>query len=127
MSDPHEQAERILDGVLVEPASAVTIPREQIPHLLLLVGTRQGQLAAAQAALAARLIAELPTAAAGTAPEADRLLTVEEAALLLCVDPRWIKRRAGQLPYVRRLGRQLRVSQSALRSYLAKKSSAARQ
>lgn len=52
------------------------------------------------------------------------MLTVREAAKLLNVSPRWLYRRAGKLPFMRRLqsSKLLRVSRTALLNYMAARS-----
>lgn len=49
----------------------------------------------------------------------DRLLTVDEAAVLLGMAPRWLYRHASQLPFARHLSRKaLRFSEAGLRRWL---------
>ncbi len=48
-----------------------------------------------------------------------RLLTVPEAAKILRVSPRWIYRR--RLPFLRRVGRAVRVDAGALDRWLARR------
>ena len=57
---------------------------------------------------------------------ADRMLTVQEAAAVLEVRPRWLYDRAGKLPFARKLGgRTLRFSEAGLRRWLARRPRAA--
>lgn len=87
------------------------IPHAEIPALL-------GELEAVKATLWVRL-QTAPTPAVlpignGKATE-DRLLDVREAARLLDVSPRWVYRRSGELPFVRRLSSgTLRFSEKGL-------------
>ncbi|PYJ66216.1 MAG: hypothetical protein DME76_17365 [Verrucomicrobia bacterium] len=54
--------------------------------------------------------------------DTDTLLTVDEAAALLHVDPRWLYRHAAKLPFTRRISRKnLRFSEAGLRRWLAAK------
>lgn len=87
------------------------VPDERIPALVL-------ELAALQTRLAARLaIAVLHPA---PPPEKDRLLTVIEAAEILGVSKEWLYRRAGRLPFTRRVGESLvRFSEIGLRRWAA--------
>ncbi len=53
-------------------------------------------------------------------PTEDRLLTAEEAAARLGTTPRWLRRRAGKLPFARRLSRKtVRYSEAGLTRWLA--------
>jgi predicted DNA-binding transcriptional regulator AlpA len=81
------------------------IPSEQIPAML-------AQLAVLQGTLAARLLgAPLTTNCRSHPPvEPDRLLDIREAAAMLSVSPDWLYRRTKKLPFVIRLGRQIRFS-----------------
>ncbi len=89
-----------------EPARIQGIPAEQIPALLT-------QLSTLQTAMAARMI---PTN--GEAPQADSMLTVKEAALRLGMSVDWLYRRTARLPFVVRLGRQVRFSAQGIDRYL---------
>src|SRR5262245_26374547 len=73
------------------------VPLEAVPGLL-------AHTAALQTALAARLAARTPAPAPAAA--LDRLLRPEEAAELLGVEVAWLRRRAGHLPFTRRLSRK---------------------
>jgi excisionase family DNA binding protein len=83
----------------LSPANA----RALLPHLLSL-----------QTVVLARALAVTSGPDAG-----DSLLTVAQAAPRLGVSPDWLYRRAGRLPFTRRLGRQLRFSSAGLDEYLA--------
>jgi hypothetical protein len=101
-----------LAEIIADPARVGEIPTEAIPPLL-------AQLAAAQSALAARLIAD-PAIRIGqqTRAEPDTLLTAEQAAPLLAVTPHWLYRHARQLPFSRRLSRKvLRFSENGIRKW----------
>ena len=75
------------------------------------------QMAAIQMSLAARLVSENTER---LQPDADNLLTVEEAAIKLKCSEDWLYKRANQLPFTVRVGRSLRFSghgiESAIRS-----------
>jgi hypothetical protein len=75
----------------------------------------------AHSAIAARLAAAAASnRAALTSVEPDRLLTVEAAAGILSVTPRWLYRHAKGLPFTRRLSRKaLRFSETGLRRWQA--------
>ena len=56
---------------------------------------------------------------AGNRNEADRLLTPQEAAVILGKDVRWLYRHAKKLPFTRRLNRKtLRFSEPGLRRWI---------
>jgi excisionase family DNA binding protein len=58
----------------------------------------------------------------GHAPEPDQLLTVDEAAQVLGVTPRWIYRHARTLPFTVRLpGRAVRFSEQGLARYVERR------
>ena len=107
-----------LADILDHPEQAQEVPTEAIPPLL-------AQLAAAQGALAARLLCS-STVEGGqqSLQEKDSLLTAEQAAALLNVTPRWLYRHAKQLPFVRRLSRKvLRFSEVGIKRWHATKRS----
>jgi hypothetical protein len=92
--------------VLPDPA---LVPEERIAPML-------AQLAAIQAALAARLILDCRTAepSQSVQPE-EELLTAEKAAALLNVSADWMYRHASSLPFSKRLSRKaLRFSRAGL-------------
>jgi excisionase family DNA binding protein len=94
-------------------------PAEVPPEIIAPVITR---LATLQSALAARLIVmPVGTNHQDSAPQADdELLTVADAARLLNVGEDWIYRRAGRLPFTRRLSRKaLRFSKAGLLKWRA--------
>jgi excisionase family DNA binding protein len=82
------------------------------------------RLASLQTALAARLLDQpVNGKQQGSRPEPDdELLTVVDAAKLLNVSEDWIYRRAGRLPFTRRLSRKaLRFSKAGLLKWRAAK------
>lgn len=89
------------------------IPPEQIPAML-------AQLAAMQSTLAARLLGAPPTTNGQSHPpaESDRLLDIQEAATMLSVSPDWLYRRTKKLPFVVRLGRQIRFSARGIEKHI---------
>jgi len=90
-----------------------------------------GELARAQAALLARATGALtadstpprpPPATKSPAWDEADLLTVDEAAILLRVSPRWLYRHARTLPFARKLSRKvLRFSRAGIARWLATK------
>ena len=102
-----------LAALLADPARAGDLPPERAVTLLL-------QLTALQAALAARLQAmPMSVIPAEKRAEADRLLTVAQAAEVLSVKAGWLYRRSGKLPFARKLGGNLRFSERGLRTWAA--------
>jgi hypothetical protein len=82
------------------------------------------RLAACQQALAARMAmnGHGASAAAAESGDADRLLTLDEAAAALKVEPAWLKRRASKLPFARKLSRKvIRFSEAGLRRWQARR------
>ena len=70
--------------------------------------------------VADRVVAHLNGRSPAELAPVDRLLTVDEASLLLGVTPRWLYRRAKSLPFSKRLSRGvLRFSETGLRAYMA--------
>lgn len=54
--------------------------------------------------------------------DSENLLTPDEAAALMNVNPRWLYRHAAKLPFTRRINRKnLRFSEASLRRWLATK------
>ena len=86
------------------------ILREQIPGML-------AQLAAVQAALAARLL-DCEGDCAGKQDNGDRLLDVREAAAKLSVTEDWLYRKGDKLPFIIRLGRNIRFSEQGIEKYI---------
>ena len=114
-----------LDELLADPSALSRVSSLQAAALL-------GRLSSVQAMLvervASRVVEELPSspAAGPAAPptpwsEAD-LLTVDEAATMFRVSPRWLYRHAKDLPFARKLSRKvLRLSRSGITRWLATK------
>jgi hypothetical protein len=102
----------LLAEILEHPEQSANIPPEVIPRLLT-------QIAALQAALAARLLCgSVGETEQKPALERDTLLTAEQAAPLLNVTPRWLYRHWKQLSFARRLSRKvLRFSENGIRKY----------
>jgi predicted DNA-binding transcriptional regulator AlpA len=82
------------------------LPLETIPAFM-------AQIAAAQYALAARLL----SSERKIEPE-DELLDIEEAAQKLGVKRDWIYSRTRTLPFIVRLGRKLRYSRRGIEKYI---------
>ena len=94
--------------LLADPARVSDVPVEALPALVL-------QLAALQAAVAARLVADLRR---DDGP--DRLLTVRQAAPVLGMSEDWLYRHAHRLPFACRTGRRsVRFSERGLKRYVA--------
>ena len=106
------QTMKVEEILLPDP---MEIPAESIAPVI----TRLSSL---QTALAARLI-QMPTSSSRqdcTPEREDELLTAADAAKLLNVSEDWIYRRAGRLPFVRRLSkRTLRISKAGLMKWHA--------
>jgi excisionase family DNA binding protein len=118
----------LLDALLADPAAVSDLSPEQAAALL-------GRLSSVQALLVERVAtsrvsvgegqsssqAEAPATPAPAWSEAD-LLTVDEAAALLRVSPRWLYRHAQTLPFARKLSRKvLRFSRAGLQRWLPTK------
>jgi Helix-turn-helix domain len=107
--DSIQGALQILDQVIASAAPEV------VPAMI-------AALSARVTAATARLLAsgEGQNGQAKPQSEPDRLLSPEEAAALMGVSPRWLRRRAKALPFARRLSRKaLRFSEVGLRRFLA--------
>jgi excisionase family DNA binding protein len=88
------------------------LPAEALGSFLL-------QLTALQGRAALRLLASASPAPPGGQPE--RLLTVKEAADRCSTSADWIYRHKDALPFIRRLGRTVRVSEAALARWMARR------
>ncbi len=67
-----------------------------------------------------RIIREEIQAANQNGHQEDRLLDVEEASKVLCVDEGWLYRHHKKLPFTRKLGpKMLRFSYQGIQKYLA--------
>lgn len=99
--------------LLLPPLDAIAhIPSEGLPAIVL-------QLAALQAAIAARL-----AGVSDAEDRPDRLLTVKETAPILGMSEDWLYRHAAGLPFTRRTGRRtLRFSERAVRRYVTERDS----
>jgi hypothetical protein len=99
-----------------DPQRVGDVPRSAVPSLM-------AQVAALQVALAARLASNPDLSEARsvtTNPEAEHLLTPQEAAASLGVTVTWLYRHASTLPFTRRLSRKaLRFSETGLQRWLA--------
>jgi excisionase family DNA binding protein len=105
----------ILSGLLEAPERIVQVREEEVAALLAEVATLHIRLAALAELLLLRVASRPNTQVAD-----DRLLQVDEAANLLGVDERWIRRRARTLPFVRRLsGKAIRVSEEGLKRWVS--------
>jgi hypothetical protein len=108
-----------LEDLAREPARVGEVPRERIAALM-------AQTAALQAGLAARAL-ELegprePAEPASPTPSAEEFLTVQEAAELLHVRPRWLYDHASEIPGIERLSKKtLRIPRKGLEKYLSRK------
>ena len=89
-------------------SSLDVLPRDAIP--------------AAIALLAARLLTETAPVAPKQAPEPTRLLTAGETAGRLGVDRRWVYRHAKELGGIALSRRKLRLPESAIERFLARRS-----
>lgn len=114
-----------LDLLLADPAAAIEVSTEQAAVLL-------GRLSRVQTALETRAQADGVTVGPGrvqhsSVPRAatwgpDDLLTIDEAAAVLRVSPRWLYRHAKTLPFARKLSRKmLRFSRAGISRWLATK------
>jgi predicted DNA-binding transcriptional regulator AlpA len=104
----------MLGTLLANPARATQISREEAAALLV-------QLAALQAALAARLqVSPVLMEHVEERADSDRLLAVEAAAQALNMPVSWLYRRSKELPFARKFGGILRFSERGLRAWVAK-------
>ncbi len=106
-----------LDELAADPTRAGDLPRQAAEALL-------ARLTVAQSALVGRLLALGATGSGPppTPPEMDYWLTVEEAADLTGLPPRWFYRHWKTLPFARKPSRKaLRFSEAGLRRWLAAK------
>lgn len=105
----HESGQHTnLTDLVRDPSRVGGLEPTQIPALLV-------QLNAVQASMAAHLVA---TTQAGAAERHDALLNVEEAAKRLGVSTDWIYRRTRKLPFVVRVGRNVRFSSNGIDRYV---------
>jgi predicted DNA-binding transcriptional regulator AlpA len=103
-----------LSVILEAPERLREVEPEAIPRLLAELET-----------LRARLWIQMLTAQSGALSEPqreDRLLTVQEVAARLGVEPKWLYRRHRSLPFTRRLTRKtLRFSESGFQEWLGRR------
>jgi excisionase family DNA binding protein len=104
------KADNLLADVVGDQTKASQIELGAIPPLMT-------QLAAAQSALAARLLVPTENHETGR-HEGDQLLGVAEAATKLGVTKDWLYRRSDKLPFTMRLGRGLRFSRQGIEKYI---------
>ena len=72
------------------------------------------QIAAMQAALAARLLVRAPDKES----REDRLLTIDQAGTKLMTSKDWLYRNSGRLPFTIRIGRNLRFSERGMERWI---------
>ncbi len=106
-----------LRSVLQAAADPIRCSDSEVQRMLAEVAQLHIQLAAATPRLLEELIARKSLTAA---QPAEAWLTADQAATKLGVTPRWIRRRARVLPFVRRIsGKAIRVSDEGLRRWMA--------
>lgn len=66
----------------------------------------------------AAVVQDAVKAALRSAPKEDRLLSVEQVAEILNVTPEWIYHNTRKLPFIRKIGGQLRFSSNGLQRYI---------
>jgi hypothetical protein len=110
----------ILTAVLTNPERIAQLSAEETGRLLVEITVLQSRLASATELILFRVVKREDRARTD-----DRLLQVDQAAQMLGVDERWIRRRARTLPFVRRLsGKAIRVSEEGLKRWVAGKRAA---
>jgi helix-turn-helix protein len=98
-----------LDALAANPALIAGLEPAEVCAVLTL-------LAGLQAALGASLLNHREPLTAGP----DRMLSLEEASGILQQTPEWIRRRAGRLPFAKRISRKkLLFSENGLNRWLA--------
>ena len=101
-----------LDAILHDPTVVAGLPKSALTTLFL-------NLSVVQSALAASLANRTNEAPEAVAEEADKMLTVDEASLLLRRKRQWIYRHATTLPFVKRISRKsLLCSEAGLKRWL---------
>jgi excisionase family DNA binding protein len=104
-------------SLLQAPAQPIQCSDDELHGTLVEVARLYVELAAVSARLLEELIARKGIAAR---PADDQWLTPDQAAAQLGVTPRWIRRRARVLPFVRRIsGKTIRISEEGLRRWVA--------
>ena len=96
--------------ILADPMKAGELPPTAIVPML-------SQLAAIQSVLAASLIKSTESANAAHT-KGDKLLDVKEAADKLSVTEDWLYRKGSKLPFVVRIGRNIRFSEQGIERYI---------
>lgn len=103
-----------LDAIAADPRCLVGLSKSAIAGLLLRSAVVQSALTAALATSEAR---EQPVA---IAEDDDRMLTPDEAAVMLRRSRPWIYRNAHRLPFVKRISRKsLLCSEAGMKQWLA--------
>jgi len=100
------------DDVLADPRRLADVAEDALPAMQAEVSTRLIQLAAVQAAIAARQTA----VTAGR--NDDRLLDVDEAAVVLSQTTDWVYRHAKELPFTVRVGTLVRFSAHGIQTFI---------
>lgn len=93
---------------LTNPGTLASMTKDQIAPLIL-------KLAAIQSALASRL---LDSTEKTDSRNGDKLLEVKEAAAKLSVTEDWLYRKGDKLPFVVRMGRNIRFSEQGIEKYI---------
>ena len=103
-----------LAELITDPAKAANFPPEAVPALL-------GDLERLKATLWARLT--VPQNGQGQAQgNGDRLLTAKEAAAKLGMSEDYLYRNGSKLPFVVRIGRQVRYSEAGIEKFIKQRS-----
>lgn len=71
--------------------------------------------------LDALILARLTAGRNGNSDQADKLLSIEEAAAKLSTSRDWLYRRAEKLPFTIRLGRRLLFSQTGIEQFIRRR------
>jgi excisionase family DNA binding protein len=121
MSTPDDrvtgEAETSADVLGYFRAKIASAPLQELPAI-------RGQLAALDTEVFCRFLAPAPLLAAAESPtmeSVDRLLTVDEAALVLNQKPQWVRKHQDELGVVR-MGRSVRFSEKKLEAYIRRRS-----
>lgn len=107
----------VLATLAADPERVNDLPREALPALI-------GEAEALRARLWARLqtvavvTVQTPVPDPARSGGPDRMLKVGEAAERLGVDRRWLYRRAGTLPFAKKVGGHLRFSENGIARWL---------
>ncbi len=114
----HTDHRKKLGWLVADPDQVDTIEPEAIPEVL-------GMLESVRIRLEKRFMASsLPTVKPEVSKVEDRLLTTQEAAERLSVEPRWLYDHFDQLPFGKRLAdRTLRFSERGLDRWLERRAS----